>query len=232
MAMNITLVILTKNEIEGVRATVPKIPRDAVEEIIAVDGNSTDGTKEFLREQGVRVIEQQKMGRGEAFRIAVKEAKGDALIFYSPDGNEDPADIAKFRSLLDGGADIVIASRMMKGARNEEDGQWIRLRKWVNLAFGLGANLLWNRSGRYITDTINGFRAIRRDVWNELDLDGPGYTIEYQMSIRALKRRKRIDEFATHEYPRIGKGGAPALPTGIAFIKLFLRELRSSVFGR
>ena len=227
--MKITLVILTRNEIAGLRVVGSRIPKDAVDEIIAVDFHSTDGTREHLDELGFQVIDQHIPGRGEAFRLAVKEATGDALIFFSPDGNEDPTDIPKFRNYFDQGNDLVIATRMAKGAHNEEDNHWWRLRKWVNLTFTFMANLLWNRSGVYVTDTINGFRGIRKKTFTELALDGPGYTIEYQMSIRAFKTRRHITEFPTHEGSRIGAGGSPAFRTGAVFIQLFLREVWLSV---
>ncbi|MBI4058018.1 glycosyltransferase family 2 protein [Candidatus Microgenomates bacterium] len=226
--MKTTLVILTKNEVQGVNAVVPKIPRGAVDEIIAVDGGSTDGTREAFKSIGIDIVPQKSPGRGEAFRIAAEKSQGDILIFFSPDGNENPNDIPKFRKYFEEGADIVIASRMMKGAHNEEDESTFPVRKWVNQAFGLIANILWNRSGKFVTDTINGYRAIRKDVFKELKLDGPGYTIEYQMSIRALKHRKKIVEFPTYESGRIGPGGSPSLTTGIAFIKCLWREIMLS----
>jgi glycosyltransferase involved in cell wall biosynthesis len=224
--MKITLVILTLNEIAGLREVFHKLPLDAVEEVFAVDGGSVDGTIEFLQEHGIPVYFQDIRGRGEAFRVAFRKATGDALVFYSPDGNEDPADIPRFRPLLNEGNDIVIATRMIRGAHNEEDDRFIKLRKWVNNAFTIMANLLWNRNG-WVSDTINGFRAITKTAWNELALDGPGYTIEYQGTIRAFKRNLKIAEFPTYESPRVdGREGSPSLPTGIAFVKLFLHELR------
>lgn len=226
--MNISLVILTKNEIEGVKAIIPQINKNCVDEIIAVDGKSNDGTKEYLESQGITVYTQDKLGRGEAFRLAMEKTTGDALIFYSPDGNEDPKDISKFKPFFEQGADVVIASRMMKGAYNEEDESLWRPRKWVNQAFGLAANIIWNR-GPFITDTINGFRAIRKDVFRDLAPDGSGYTIEYQSSIRSFKKKKKIIEFPTHESSRIGVGGSPSMSTGIAFIKCFLREIGISL---
>src|SRR3989344_8145154 len=178
---------------------------------------------------GINVLPQSSPGRGEAFRLAVEKSTGDVLIFFSPDGNEDPMDIPKFKRYFEEGADIVIASRMMKGAHNEEDDSWWRLRKWVNKTFGIMANIFWNRSGKFVTDTINGYRAIKKDVFKELNLDGPGYTIEYQMSIRAMKMRKKIVEFPTYESGRIGPGGSPSMSTGIAFIKCLWREILLSL---
>lgn len=228
--MKLSLIILTRNEIQGVKYFVPKLPRDVVDEILVIDGQSKDGTKEFLESSGIRVIVQEKMGRGEAFRLAVEKASGDALVFFSPDGNEDPNDISKFRQFFEEGTDLVIASRMMKGAHNEEDESFLPLRKWVNLAFGLIANTIWNRS-KFVTDTINGFRGIKKSVFKELGLDGLGYTIEYQMSIRAFKHKKKIVEFPTYESGRMGPGGAPSFSTGVAFIKCLLREIKKSIFN-
>lgn len=224
--MKISLVILTRNEIEGVQSVIPRIPQNAVDEVFAVDFRSTDGTVEFLEAQGIAVLAQEKAGRGEAFRLAMQKAAGDALIFFSPDGNEDPDDISKFRPLLEEGYDIVIASRMMKGSHNEEDADFIKLRKWANQLFGLAVNIVWNRSGMYVTDTINGYRAVTKGAWEKIRPDGAGYTIEYQSSIRAFKHGLRITEFPTYEGSRIGgQSGARAIPTGIAFIRCFLREL-------
>lgn len=223
--MKVSLVILTLNEIVGLREIFGKIPAKQVHEIIAVDGGSTDGTVEFLRKQKIPVYFQNVRGRGEAFRVAFKKATGDALILFSPDGNEDPSDIPKFKPLLKEGYDIVIATRMTKNAHNEEDEQVFKWRKWVNNTFTLMANLIWNR-GPYVTDTINGYRAITKKAWAELALDGSGYTIEYQGSIRAFKLGLHIVEFPTFESGRIDQGvGSPSLKTGIAFLKIFFREI-------
>ena len=226
--MKVSLVILTYNEIIGLKAIFDKIPFKAVDEVFAVDGGSKDGTLEFFREHGVTTYVQEKKGRGEAFRIAIEKAQGDALIFFSPDGNEEPNDIPKFKPFLETGADIVIGNRMTGGGHNEEDEQFLKPRKWANNIFTLMANLSFRRSPQgYVADTINGFRAITKKAWAEIRPDGPGYTIEYQMSMRAMKKGLTIVEFPTYEAVRIDdRVGSPSLQTGIAFLKIFFRELR------
>jgi len=150
----------------------------------------------------------------------------DAYLFFSPDGNEDLADLRKFRQHLNEGADLVIASRMMNGAVNEEDGHFFKFRKIANKSFNLAANVAFRRQGPFITDSINGYRAIRRSLARRLKLDANDYTFEYQMTMRALRLGANIVEFPTHERARIaGETGAPSIPTGLRFARRLLTEL-------
>lgn len=219
------MVLLTFNEIEALPQVFDKIPRGGAE-LVAVDGGSSDGTRQWLEGRGVKVLSQERRGRGVAFRTAVEKVEADEFVFFSPDGNEDPNDIPKLFEALGRGCDMAIASRMMKGAFNEEDVHWLRPRKWVNQAFTLIANLLWNR-GSYVTDTINGFRAVKREAFKSLGCDADGFVIEYQMSIRAMKRGLKICELPTREGPRLGgTSTAESWPTGVVFLKQLGRELR------
>jgi len=223
--MKKTLIILTFNEIEASPKIYDKIPFDSADEVIIIDGGSKDGTIEWFEKKGRRVVVQTERGRGNAFILASKEAKGEHIVFFSPDGNEDPGDIPKLFKCLEDGADLAIASRMMKGAFNEEDVDWIRLRKWVNQAFTLIANVFWNR-GPYVTDTINGFRGLTKKTFKEVGLDAAGFVIEYQMSIRSMKRGLKIVEIPTREGQRLGgESTAKSLPTGILFIKQLFKEI-------
>jgi glycosyltransferase involved in cell wall biosynthesis len=229
----ILMCMLVRNERECLEVMLPKIPGPGAgsgfNRVVAVDGGSTDGSVELLRAAGIEVLQQTRRGRGAACLEAMETFDADAYLFFSPDGNEDIADLPKFRTYLEDGADLVIASRMMPGAVNEEDGHFFRPRKLANRAFNLLANLAFRRNGRFVTDSINGFRAIRRSFVQRLLLDAADYTIEYQMTMRALRAGGRVVEFATQERPRIaGTTGAPSIPTGLRFLRCFISELASA----
>lgn len=233
--MNRTLIILTLNEIDGVSSIVPNLPKSIADEILAVDGGSTDGTVEFLVEQAIRVLQQDVPGRGEAFRVGIEHSVGNNIVFFSPDGNEDVNDIPELFLSLESGADIAIASRFLPGAENEEDGKALPFRKWANQLLSWLANVLWNRSGKKVTDTINGFRGYRRAAFLSIMPASLGFTIEYETTIKALQAGMTIVEIPTIEGQRVGgttKG--PSWPTGIAFLRFLCsqiaRDIRTS-FG-
>ncbi len=223
--MKKSLIFLTWNEFDGTKKILPEIKNDWADEIIVVDGGSKDGTVELFQARGIKVFGQEKRGRGEAFRVGVANTTGDHLVFFSPDGNEHAADIPRVFDELAKGADMVIASRFLPGSRNEEDHSLLPLRKWVNQAFSLIANLFWNR-GEYVTDTINGFRGLTRKAWNQLAPESTAFTIEYELSIRSMKQKLKIKEFPTAEGDRVGGvSKVPSFRAGIIFLRLLLHEI-------
>lgn len=219
-----TLVILNYNELEGIKALYDKLPLNEINEVFAIDPGSTDGSLEFLKSKGIKVIIQDIKGRGEAFRIGIKEAKNENVVFFSSDGNENPNDILKMIDFLEQGYDMVIASRFMKDAKADDSDIPFPIRGIGNNFFTTIANLIW---GGHLTDSINGFRAIKRNKFQQISPDAHGFGIEYQMSIRALKSKLNIKEFPTFEGDRIGgKSTAHAFATGWLFLKIILRELK------
>ena len=218
---------MIRDEIDGIIQLFDQIPFDKFDEVLVIDGMSTDGSAEFLDKRGINVVTQTINGRGQAFRDAFNNTESDVLVFYGPDGNEDPLDIEIFIQEFKNNknAGMVVARRLGDGAINKEDFKIFKPRKWVNIIFNVIANILWNR-GNYVHDTINGFRAITRETWDKIKIDTDGYTVEYQSTIRCFKKNIQIVEFPTKELQRIGnRKGSPAFHTGLKFIGLFLYEI-------
>jgi glycosyltransferase involved in cell wall biosynthesis len=221
------IVLLVFNEIDGLNQVWDQIPLSQFRYTVAVDGGSTDGSREFLASKGIPILDQPIAGRGVAFRVAAEALDCDRLIFYSPDGNEDAEDIIRLDDLLLEGADLAIASRFAKGAINEE-ADLFRPRARVNQALTWIANRLFG-SADYVTDTINGFRALRRESLLELDTTVKRFPIEYQISIRAMSKGWKIAEIPTIEGQRAGgESKAISWPVGKDHIKVLLTELPHS----
>jgi len=202
------------------------LPWDHFEQVLVIDGNSTDGTFEFFEEKKVPIFRQAKRGLGAAMIEARQRCTTDGLVFFHPDGNEDPQDILVIRSFLATGRDFVVASRMVYGAINEDDHKAFRPRKWANRGFATIANILWGYGNNRTSDVTNGLRGIRCEAWDRLNLDSEDLTLDYQMVIRALKYRVMITEFPTREGQRLdGATNFASWSTGVAELKLIWREI-------
>lgn len=215
------LFIATLNEIEGATKLYDNIPISNFDECYLLDGGSTDGTIEFFDKRQIKII--RNVRKGEIFNVAAKTTLCENLVFFAPDGNENPDDILILLHKLEEGYDMAIGSRFMKDSRNEEDDKLLPLRAWANRVFTFLVRLRW---GKNITDSINGFRSVRRSKLIEMDLEPTGFDIEFQMTIRGLKMAHKIIEIPTTEGDRIGgMSKAVSIPTGILMLKRLLKEL-------
>ncbi len=220
-----TLVLLSYNEIEALKLLHPKIPFKSADEVFAIDPGSTDGTLEFYKKKKINYYLQKELGRGKAFVEALKHAKGENIVFFSTDGNEDPKDIPVLFKNLEKGYDLVIAGRFIhKNSKSDDSDDPTRIRKACNILCSGLANVIW-RTGVY--DAINGFRGFKKDAMIKMNLDAPKHEIEYQSTIRAAKLKMKIKEIPTHELKRLGgfrKQTAGTLVLAKAFALFFAKE--------
>jgi dolichol-phosphate mannosyltransferase len=169
-------------------------------EILVVDGHSADRTREIAAENGARVVLDGDRGKGEAMRRSFAAARHEILVFIDADGSHDPNDIPQLVApIRRGDAELVIASRT-RGGSDELHGTAEQLLRYVgSQLIMLAINYRWRVR---LTDSQNGFRALRRDVALALDLKSDLTTIEQEMLMRALKRGCRVVEVPSHEYER------------------------------
>ena len=217
--MSTAIIILTLDEIDGVRAIIPKLNKDWAEEIIFVDGGSKDGTVEEAKKLGFKVIHQNNKGEGNACRIGVEKTNSYHIMFFSPDGNDEPEAIPGLIKKIEGGYDIVHISRFGKGSYSEDAGI---IDNFGNRMFTFLVNVFFG--GNY-TDALNGFRIIKRGVMNELKTDAQHLNIEQQICIRAAKKKLKVFEIDGREPNRIGgERKMKPIPTGASLSAQIIKE--------
>ena len=223
---SVTLFIPTKNEIDGLRAIMPRIKREWVDEIFILDAGSTDGTKEFLICNGYRVVDQRTKGVKGAFWEAFEMIKGDVIIPFSPDGNSIPEDIPKLIEKINEGFDMVIASRYLGEAKSENDDVQSAL---ANLVLTGLINLLFHT--RY-TDAIGMYKAFYKRHLYELGVDKyKNEHSEIMLPARGARYGLKITEIPSPEPPRLGPQLSRAHPgafgkykSGILILKTIFRD--------
>jgi glycosyltransferase involved in cell wall biosynthesis len=207
--MKISLVIVGLNEIDGLKALMPSVPRELFHQIILLDGQSIDGSPEWAKDQGYDVYIQKEKGIRKAYSEGWPYITGDYVITFSPDGNCKVDDIVKIvDELKTGNYDMVIASRYKGGIKSEDDSAITAFGNWM---FTTLINLFYG--GSY-TDSFCIFRGYKKALYYELELhkesgyfaDRLFFTItgvEPLLSIRAAKAKKKVFEIPSIEPKRI-----------------------------
>jgi dolichol-phosphate mannosyltransferase len=197
--LRVTVVVPAKDE-EGLVGDIVDEVKPYADEVLVVDGHSRDRTRDIAAAHGARVILDGGRGKGDALRLALKEARTEIVVFIDADGSHDPRDIPRLVAPIQASdADLVIGSRG-KGGSDELHGTIDQFIRYVgSQLIMLAINYRWNVR---LTDSQNGFRAIRRDVGLKLGLTSNLTTIEQEMLMKALKQGYRVSEVASHEYAR------------------------------
>ncbi|MEK7324867.1 MAG: glycosyltransferase family 2 protein, partial [Chloroflexota bacterium] len=192
----VSVIFPTLNEEKNLPLVFPYLPLDEVDEVILVDGRSTDGTVEAAKQllPSVKVILEPKLGKGAALRAGYKAATGDIIIVIDADGSNDPREIPRFVRALMEGADFVKGSRFAhRGGTTDMP----RYRKLGNGAFVFLVNLLFDGT---FTDLCYGYHAFWRYCLDVIDLTGvDGFEIDTAIYLRALRERLRIAEVPSFE---------------------------------
>lgn len=197
--MKVSIIVPTKNEEKNVKNILERV-KNFGDEILVVDGHSTDNTRSVAESLGVRVVLDNGKGKGDGIKKGIEEAQGDILVFIDADGSHIAEDIPKLvKPIKEGQADLVIASRRSGGS----DELYGDFNKFLRESGSHLITLLINKRFKiYLTDSQNGFRAVKKEVAQDLNLKEDITTIEQEMLIKILKKKYRVVEISSHEYAR------------------------------
>ena len=195
----VTAIIPARNEASTIGTVIRECFNYAAH-VLVVEGGSTDDTASVAAAAGARVIRDQGRGKGAALRHAVQHVETDICVFVDADGSHDPIDIPLLVAPIKAGeAEHVAGSRLLGGSDELHGGgdEFLRLAGSAFITY-----LINRRFGTRLSDSQNGFRAIRTEVFRRLPLRARHTTIEMEMIMATLAAGYRILEVPTHERPR------------------------------
>ncbi len=208
--VKVSVIVCTLNEAGNLPQVLPRIPK-WVDEILLVDGHSTDGTVEVARRfrPETRVVCQLNKGKGDALKYGVKVSSGSIIVTLDADGTYPPEEIEKFVEAIKGGYEFAKGTRMQTGKPT-----CMLWRRWVgNKILALTTNLLFRT--RY-TDICSGYNAFSKEAFQRLNLESDGFEMEQELVVKAKTMGLKVIEIP-HGYNlrRYGKSKTRDLRQGL-----------------
>lgn len=217
---NISVVIPTLNEESNIKEVFPYIP-DFIDEIVVVDGNSADKTRDEILKfrKNAKIIVENPTGKGAAVRTGFKNATGDIVIMMDADGSHDPKEIPKLLEPVLDGYDVSKGSRMLSGGGSTDITPF---RRFGNKLFVTMVNTLY---GANYTDLCYGYRAFKKEALGKIYCRSKGFEIETEQSIRMKKAGLRVKEVSSFEARRkYGDSNLSSFKDGWKILKVILKE--------
>ena len=191
---DICIILPALNEGPTIGKVIDEIPKQALEreghqvEVLVVDNNSSDRTRQIAEEKGARVITELRRGKGRAMRTALASVKADFVFMLDADYTYPATYIPEMLRFLKQDYSVVIGSRL-RGQR--EKGAIRGLNIVGNLILTIMANILYRTR---ISDLCTGYWGMRGEVIHGLKLQTEGFQFEAELFSEVAKKRYRIAE--------------------------------------
>src|ERR1700730_12957599 len=222
--LGISVVIPALNEAQNLRHVLPLIPQ-FVQEIILVDGRSTDDTVTVIQQLGptirppIQIIKQTGKGKGDALRVGFAACAGEIVVALDADGSTDPRELPLLIEALLRGTDVAKGSRCILGGGSHD---FSHLRRLRNYGLRKLVNLLFRTR---FSDLCYGYNAFWRHCLDYIEIDCNGFEVETLMHLRVHKANLRIVEVPSVEYRRIyGKSNLRAFRDGWRVLRTIVIE--------
>ncbi|WP_434522586.1 S-layer glycoprotein N-glycosyltransferase AglJ [Halorubrum sp. AS12] len=216
---DVCVLLPTMNEAETVARVVEDFRDAGFEEVLVIDGGSTDETQSIAREAGARVVEQSGRGKGQAVREAVRDhVDASYVLMADADATYDAADAdAMLEPLLAGDADHVIGNRFA----DMRPGAMTRLNQIGNRLINVAFRAIHREGYR---DILSGYRAFTRESFLRLHLTADGFGIETEMAVECVKNRVSVAVVPITYRERPGGSATnlhPVRDGGVIFLELY-----------
>jgi glycosyltransferase involved in cell wall biosynthesis len=193
-SLALTVVIPVYNERDTIVEIIRRVQAVGIhEEILIVDDFSTDGTRQLLlelgREPDIRVLMHgYNRGKGAALRTAFEQAGGEVIVIQDADLEYNPNDLPRLLEPIERGeADVVYGSRFLENAQQDPS----RLHRWGNWLLTAASNLT---TGQHLTDMETCYKAFRREVLNEIDVEQNRFGFEPEITAKVSRLGYKIVE--------------------------------------
>jgi len=221
----VSVVIPALNEAASLPSVIARLP-SSVEEVVLVDGGSTDGTRAVacqLRE-GLRVVQQRGRGKGDALACGFTAAHGDIIVTLDADGSMDPVEIPRFIEALRSGAEVAKGSRFLAGGGSSD---LTFIRRIGNRLLATLFNLLY---GTAYTDLCYGYTAFWARCLPQIYPTCNGFEVEAFINGRAVRQALRVTEVPSFERRRLHGNSKlhPLRDGGRVLATMVLERLRSA----
>ena len=186
-AGDVCVLLPTLDEAETIGSVIDGLHEVGLENILVVDGHSTDDTVEIAEAAGARVMRQSGSGKGQAVREALTEIEAEYVLMLDGDGTYDPSQADRLLDPLRAGeADHVVGNRFA----DMEPGAMTRLNEVGNHLF----NGVFRRvHGEDHGDILSGYRAFTRESIERMHLTADGFGIETEIAVECVKHGLEVE---------------------------------------
>ncbi|MCX9083813.1 MAG: S-layer glycoprotein N-glycosyltransferase AglJ [Candidatus Methanoperedens sp.] len=184
----VCILIPTLNEGKTIAGLVCEFKSLGYNDILVVDGHSTDDTVVQAKNAGARVVLQSGKGKGQAINQSFHLISSKYLVMIDGDGTYLPAEIEKvLEPVISGHADHVIGNRFT----NYQKGAFTRFNLFgnnvLNKIFGLAYSI-------WLNDILSGYRAFNYNSYKYIELNRTGFEVETEITVECVKKDLKIVE--------------------------------------